>query len=197
MTNTETQDIMDEAIKELPMVLNSNELYKTFIGLTNIERVKEEDFVLRELLKGTSKKQIIVALTAKYPEMAFSYIDLEKFIARNQEVVQAMGKEVTLSARRHLQAREKCSEMLAGLAMYTQQLILNFQEDGDNTNTVGAIRALNSTLENYMKLEGMIGTQPEGGKVINVINTISEKKGSLRERVHSVNFAEEKDGKVQ
>lgn len=197
MTNTETQDLMDDTVKELPMVLSSNELYKSFIGLTNIERVKEEDFVLRELLKGTSKRQIITALTAKYPEMAFSYIDLEKFIARNQEIVQAMGKEVTLSARRHLQAREKCSETLAGLAMYTQKLILDFQEEGDNTNTVGAIRALNSTLENYMKLEGMIGTQPEGGKVINVINTISEKKGSLRERVHSVNFIEEKDGKVQ
>lgn len=192
--NTETEAIMGEVVEEhLPTVLSANDLYKSFIGLTNIERVKEEDYVLRALLRAESKKKIIETLSAKYPDMKFHYEDLERFIARNQEVVQAMGKEVALTARRHLQAREKCSDVLAGLALYTQKLITELREEGDNTNTIGAIRALNTTLENYMKLEGMIGTQQqEGGKVINIINTSGEKRG-LRDKVHSVNFSEETD----
>lgn len=193
-TKNEAELAIQEVMDNLPARINVNELYNQFIGLTHIEKVHEEDYVMRELLKGKTRGEIIGVLKAKYPDTPFSYADIDKFMARNQEIVKAMGKEVTLTARRHLEAKAQCSEMIAGLALYTQKLIQDFRSEGDNTNTVAAIRALNTTMETYMKLEGMIGTQAEGGKVINVINTLSENKASLRDRMHNANFIELKEG---
>jgi valyl-tRNA synthetase len=187
---TDTQKVVEEVLDTLPVVVGVNELYRQFLGMTNIERVHEEDFVLREILRGRSKNEIIEKLKAKHPEEKFNYEDLERFMARNNEVVKAMGKEVSLTARRHLEAKAHCSEMLAGVALYTQKLIQDFRSEGDNTNTVAAIRALNQTLENYMKLEGMVGNSNEGGKVINVIQNISDKKARLKDRIHNANFVD-------
>lgn len=178
-------EVMDRAV-----AIDANILYKQFIGLTNIERVGEEDFVLDQLMRGKSKNKIIEMLSAKYPDTKFNYDDIERFMARNQSVVEAMGHEVTLSARRHLDARKKCAEVLAGVALYTQNLIQDYNMEGDRTNTVAAIRALNTTLENYMKLEGMVGPSQEGGKVINIIETMSDGKSRLRDKIHNANFAE-------
>jgi len=198
MTRTKAEKQIKKTLDNLPVVFGVNDLYKAFIGMTNIEKAREEDFVLREVMRGKKKNEIINVLKVKHPDMKFNYDDLEKFLARHKEIVQAMGKEVSLSAKRHLTAKAECSEMLAGLALYTQKLIQDFNNEGDHTNTVGAIRALNTTLENYMKLEGMIGTQQEGGKVVNIINTISDRHKGVADRVHSANFTvvDDDDGKV-
>jgi hypothetical protein len=184
---------IQEVIDSLPNKIDVDELYRQFIGLSNIERVHEEDYVIRELIRGRPQTEIMNTLRAKYPDNKFTPGDMEKFLARNKEVAKAMGKELTMSARRHLEAKAQCSEMIAGLALYTQKLIQDFRAEGDNTNTVAAIRALNTTVENYMKLEGMIGNQNEGGKVINVINTMSETKIPLKDRIHNANFITIKD----
>ena len=178
--------------KKSPL-LDVNVLYKEFLGLTNIERVGKEDFVLKELLKGRSANSINTQLASEHPDYVFSYTDFEKFLARNQAVVRAMGQEVNLSARRHLEAREQCSEMLAGLVMYTQGLVKDFRDEGDNTNTVAAIRALNTTLETYMKLEGHISPKTEGSNTVNIINAVSEGKSSLKDRIHNANFVDIKE----
>ena len=195
---TDTQMTMEEAGKLLPIALDANKLYRDFIGLTNIERAQEEDFVLKRLFVGDSKNKIVEDLKAKHPDMKFSSDDFEKFLARNQDVVKQMGKEVTLSARRHLKARADCEESLAGLALYVQDMILRMKAEGDHTNEVAAVRAFNATLENYMKITGLLGQQQEGGKVINIINQVSEHKSKLREQIHNANFSDitEDDGKV-
>jgi len=196
-TNTESQMTMKKAADILPVAMDVNLLYSSFIGKTTIEEVSEEDFVIKSLYQGKTKNWIVETLKKKHPEHKFNYDDLEKFMARNRSIVEAMGKEVTLSARRHLKARVDIEENLAGLSLYVQDMVLRMKEEGDHTNEVAAVRALNTTLENYMKISGMIGPA-EGGKVINIINTLSDKKGGLRDRVHNANFVEvDEDGKVQ
>lgn len=194
---TEVEIEVDKVLDQLPAMINANDLYREFIGLTDIERFKEEDYVLRSLLRGHTRAAIIRGLQEKHPDGTFTVTDFEKFLARNQEVVKSMGKEVTMSARRHLAARAQCGEMLAGLALYTQKMITEFRAEGDNTNTVAAIRALNSTLENYMKLEGMVGPENEGGKVVNIINTISDNKTRLKDKIHNANFVDADTGDIK
>lgn len=181
-------DVMKEAADKLPAVMDANTLYKEFIGLTNIERVKEQDYVLKSLMRGKSKNEIVSFLSKKHPDYNFNYYDLEKFMARNQKIVQAMGKEVEMSARRTLEAKEQCSEMLAGLALYTQNLVKEFRSEGDNTNTVAAIRALNGTLENYMKVEGIVDSKSDQPQVVNVVNAVSEGKSRLKDKIHRADF---------
>ena len=152
---TETQKVMKKAVDMLPLALDANSLYNDFIGRTTIEEVCEEDFVIKCLYQGKTKNWIIDTLKQKHPDRKFNYEDLEKFMARNRSIVEAMGKEVTLSARRHLKARADCEEKMAGLALYAQDLVLRMKNEGDHTNEVAAIRALNTTMENYMKITGM------------------------------------------
>ena len=81
-----TADVVKDVVeKQLPTLVGATDLYKAFLGQSNVEKVKEEDWVMREILKGTSRNKIIQTLQAKYPETYFSYDDLEKFIARNNE----------------------------------------------------------------------------------------------------------------
>ena len=188
----DVDDIISEVIDRSKNAIDANVLYREFIGQSNIEKVGEEDYVLKQIMIGTSTRKILEYLKAKYPDTSFTVNDFDKFLARNREVGAYLKEKNDLSARRHLKAREQCAEALAGLALYTQHLIKDFRAEGDNTNTVGAIRALNSTLENYMKLEGLVGADQEGGKVVNIINAVSEKKSSLRDRVHNANFVDKK-----
>lgn len=186
---------IDLFMENLPAHISVNELYNQFIGMTNVERVHEEDFVLRSVLRNKSKNWIIETLKKKYPDTKFNYDDIERFLSKNRDVVKAMGKEVGMSARRHLEARAQCSEMLASVALYTSKLVQDFRSEGDNTNTVGAIRALNSTLETYMKLEGMTSNENEGGKVVNIIQTMSDGKSRLKDKIHNANFTDVDDEK--
>lgn len=203
-----TEDVVKEIMqRKLPTLVGANDLYKAFLGETNIERVKEETYVMKELLKGTTKNKIIETLKAKYPDYSFNYDDMERFIARNDEIVAAMGQEATLLARRHLEAKTQCHEHLAAVALFTEKLIEKYDREDDRTNTVAAIRVLNQTLENVMKLQGHL--QPDQQtNVINLVNAASSNKGKLKDRLrHRADFINEinieatevkdEDGKVQ
>lgn len=189
MSDKKASEVMREAADKLPTVMDANTLYNEFIGMTNIERVKEEDYVIKSLMRGKSKNEIVDFLSKKHPDHNFNYYDLEKFMAKNHKLVKAMGQEVEMSARRTLRAKEECSEMLAGLALYTQNLVKDFRAEGDNTNTVAAIRALNGTLENYMKVEGIIEKKSDQPQVVNVVNAVSEGKSRLKEKIHRADFS--------
>lgn len=189
----DVESVIAEVIDRSKNVIDANVLYREFIGQSNIEKVGEEDYVLKQVMLGTSTSKILGYLKTKYPDKTFSMNDFDKFLARNREIAAYLQSKTDLSARRHLKAKEQCAEALAGLALYTQHLVKDFRAEGDNTNTVAAIRALNTTLENYMKLEGFTGPENEGGKVVNIINAVSEKKAGLRDRIHNANFVNNKD----
>ena len=178
--------------------IDANILYREFIGMSNIERVGEEEYVIKQIMVGTSFSKIREYLKAKYPDYSFTTNDFDKFLARNREIADYLREKNDLSARRHLKAKEQCAETLAGLALYTQSLVKDFRAEGDNTNTVAAIRALNTTLENYMKLEGLINPV-ENNNTVNIVNAFSERKTNLKDRVHKASFVDAKvvdNGKV-
>lgn len=188
---TDVENLVSEVMSKSKTALDANILYREFIGQSNIEKAGEEEFVIKQVMIGTPIAKILQVLKAKHPDVSFTYNDFDKFLVRHYEIGEYLREKNDLSARRHLKAKEQCAEALAGLALYTQSLIKDFRAEKDNTNTVGAIRALNTTLENYMKLEGFVGTE-DNKPTVNIVNAFSERKSGLRDRVHNANFVDAK-----
>jgi len=188
---TNVENVVAEVLSKSKTGLDANILYREFIGQSNIEKFGEEEYVIKQVMVGTPIAKIVQFLKAKHPDGTFTYNDFDKFLARHHEIGQYLKEKNDLSARRHLRAKEQCAEALAGLALYTQTLVKEFRQEGDNTNTVAAIRALNTTLENYMKLEGFVGNE-DNKPTVNIVNAFSERKSGLRDRVHNANFVDAK-----
>ncbi len=190
--------VKDIITKKLPNLPEINNLYKSFIGMTNIENVGEEDFVMRELLRGTTKTQICELLKAKYPDTTFGLSDIDKFMARNDEIVLAMGKKINMSARRHLQAKTQLLERMASLALFTEKIIEEYHSKQDHPSTIAAIRAASDVLDKIGKIQGH--TQPDNQtNIINVVNSISDSKtkSKILHKIHEANFVDANDGKIQ
>lgn len=200
---TKDKDQRDEIAEvvedKLPSLVSANALYDAFIGMTNIEHVQEEDFVMKNLLRGKSKNWVITQLENKHPDYSFSYNDLEKFLSKNPEIVEAMGKKAENAVVRYFNSKQKMVNKIASLAAYTEQLIPQLRHEADNANAVSAIRAYKDILKTYMDLEGYTKSDVEGGKVVNIIQQMSEdKSSSLKDRIHNANFSnfDDNDGVI-
>lgn len=188
MVDKQTENAVEEVIDNVPNIVNANTLYNAFIGMTNIERVKEEDFVFKQLLAGVPKNTICKQLKEKHPGYSFNHYDIEKFLTKNPDIVAAMGKKVESAVVRYYNSKEKLADKITQLAAYTESLIPQLREEADNKSAIAAIRAYKDILETYMKLEGYTRSD-EGGHVINVVQQMSEgRSSSLKDRIHNANF---------
>lgn len=151
------------------------DLLVEFRKKTGIEEYKEEDFVLRELVRGTPMKHICEKLNQKHPEHNFSITEFKTFLDRNKEIVKSLENSMTNVSRRHLAARTQVEEEMADLYLFTKELLKKFNNEGDNNATLGAIKALNLTLVNYCKLVGMGGFN-NSGVTTNIEVNVGEKR---------------------
>jgi len=192
------KEIIETDFSSLP---KAYDLYVEFLGKSEIEKHKEEDFVLRELLRGTKEKIILDTLKTKYPEelQCFTKKDLLKFIERNKEITTYLERDRNITARRHIEAKTQVLETLAGLSKYTERMIIELREEKDNTNAIAAMRVLIQTLKNVSELQGFIKSPEDGQPVKNIINIISDKY-DLKDKAHRAEFKildnEDIDGKV-
>lgn len=182
-------EIQDQLEFDLPVIRNADSLYNAFIGMTLIEKVKEEDFVLKSLLRGVTKNSILRQLKDKHPDTKFNRLDLDKFLSKNPEVFRAMGKTVEKAARRYLQSKEDVNEQMASVIMYTQSLIPELKAEGDNTNTIAAIRALQSAIVSYAQMEGF--TTSDNKVQVNIVQQLSEGRTNIRDKVKDVDYTVE------
>ena len=74
--------------------IDANILYREFIGMSNIERVGEEEYVIKQIMVGTSFSKIREYLKAKYPDYSFTTNDFDKFLARNREIAGTPNMEL-------------------------------------------------------------------------------------------------------
>ena len=132
----------------------AQELYYQFIEQSLIEKCKEEDEVLRRVMRGEDHKTIIEYLKNKHPGMNFNKRDFEKFLARNREVVRELESSDDRLKQRHLLAREDCAAKLYDVAVMAESLIREYHDKEDHKSTLTALKVLNSTLMNYSKILG-------------------------------------------
>ena len=186
MSKDRVKDIIETDFSKLP---NANELYKEFVSISEIEKVKEEDFVIDQLMRGRTKSSIIKELSMKHPTNSFSDYDMTKFLDRNDQIVKELEKQKTQLARRHLNAKVKIEEEMAQMFLYTKKLVDEYRSQGDNNNTVAALRTAMDMMVKYSKLAGFYG---EDAKVKeptkNVINIITDQKANIAKKIVKANF---------
>lgn len=192
-------DIVKDIIENRFKIPRSLDLYKEFLGKTQIEIYKEENQVIKKLIRGDTKKKIIEDLKTRYPDGRFSYDDMDKFIERNDEIHKLLKIDKTSLSKRWLKAKAECMEELAQLAFYTKSLIPKLQEEGDNNNTMKAISEFRKTLMDFMQLEGHIMPGNQVNTQINIEgDRLSTLRQGLRNRAHKADFVikQEDDDKV-
>jgi len=185
---TKVDEILQTNYMNLPATAD---LFREFIKISNIEKCKEEGFVLREMLKGKKPNEIIKALRRKHPDYYFDHNDFNRFLERNKEIRDILEKENKVVARRFKAARAEVEEIMKDLLLFNKELIRDLYNKEDDTNLIAAIRALNQTIMNYAKLAGYLDESEK--RNVNIVNLISDRfEGErLRDRIHRADFKED------
>lgn len=184
-----SNDPVRDLIKEKFKLPRSLQLYKEFLGKTEIEQCKEEDEVIRKLVKGDTKISIIEYLQKRHPQGKFDYIDLDKFIERSDEIHDILKIDNTSLARRWLKTSANLADELADVAFYTKSMIPELRAQGDNSNAIKAINTLNTLLMNVGQVQGLLAPQTQINQQINVVPTgIEAIKQRFKEKGHKADF---------
>ena len=184
-----SNDPVKDLIKEKFKLPRSLQLYKEFLGKTQVETYKEEDEVIRRLVKGDTKISIIEYLQQRHPEGRFDYIDLDKFIERSDEIHEILKKDTTSLARRWLKTSADLADELADVAFYTKSMIPELRAQGDSSNAIKAINTLNTLLMNVATVQGLLAPQTQVNTQVVVNPTgVESVKQRMREKAHQADF---------
>lgn len=185
---TKVDEILQTNYTNLPATVD---LFREFIKISNIEKCKEEGFVLREMLNGKKPNEIIKALRRKHPNYYFNHNDFNRFLERNKEIRNILEKENKIVARRFKVARAEVEETMKDLLLFNKELIRNLYNKEDDTNLIAAIRTLNQTIMNYAKLAGYLDESEK--RNVNIVNLISDRfEGErLKDKIHRADFKED------
>jgi len=183
-------EILNTDFSKLPKAVD---LYKEFVKKSNIEQCGEEEFVLRKILDGCSKKQIIDGLRVKHPKKKFTVVDFDRFVERNKELMATLTKDQSVTAKRHLSARAHVEEKLAGIIIFTENLIKEYHADGDASSTLSALQVLNKSLMNYSKLSGFLEQKTDNRDENKVIDVVTNTHERLTEKIHYADFKMSED----
>ena len=186
MAKTQVDKILDTDFSKLP---SARDLYTEFLRETEIEKYKEEKYVIAELMKGKTKKSIVHELSLMHPPGVFNVTDLNGFIERNKELTSKLEREKKALSRRHLDAKVKIEEELAELAMYTKTLIKKYDEQGDNASTINAIKTLSDLIMRFGKMAGYLDAPSNNSEKTNIIQIISENKSDVASKLVEANFS--------
>jgi len=174
--------LRDEQYSKLPSIQDT---MREFTAETQIEKTKSEDFVMKGIMDGKSKTEIVGILNNKHPEINFTTSDINKFLERNSQFVRELEKKNTSTVRRHLVAKTECEEYLANIARFTEKLVVKYDEKGDSTSTIQAINALNNTLRTYLKLMAYGGFSPKNNETNIQVNIDSPQEKGFKKTLEA------------
>ena len=169
------------------------DILDTFREQTKIEKVKGEQLVVNEIIKGTTHIEICRLLEGDNPGKTFVQDDIKQFLERNRDIVKTLEKNKNILTRRHLNAITQVEEELGGLYLFTKKMLKKFEAEGDNSATLGAIGALNKTLVNFAKLKGFGAFAPKEAIQTNIEINVGEKRNA---KTLEANFKLVKDGEI-
>lgn len=155
---------MVDLIKETSR--DSNETFMVMLKemqtLNIIATLKEEDIVIRGILRGRGISSILEDLQKKYPEEKITRRDVEEFILLYKDIIFSQKTDIEKGyTRRLLKSKEGLTNQMADLASKATQMIDRYDEQGDNTNAVGALRAAADIFMKFAKVEGLVKDSPE------------------------------------
>jgi len=139
-----------------------NDLLMVVRDINIISVLKEEDNVVRDIIRGKSIKSITDNLKIKYPNENINDNTIKKFITLYQDVLFEAKENVMKGyKRRIIKTQEGLTNQLISLANTTKMLSEKYDKEGDNSNAVAAIRTSADILMKFAKVQGLATDQPE------------------------------------
>ena len=184
-------------LKEFDTYTPVNMLYKEFIGKTYIEKYKQEDFVIKEIVRGNTINNIARQLNERVPNVVSTVTwtnDIQKFMERSDELLLYFERDRNDLAKRHLDAKAKVEEQLAELALFTKKLIIEANNKGEIANSISAVNALVKVYQQYNLLTGFgggtgpVSGDPSRNQTNILINIGDTKMESLKDRANKADF---------
>lgn len=156
--------------------------------ISKLSILKEEDNIIRAMIRGKSKSKILAELQERHPDENITKRDLEDFLYLYKDVFMDEAKKLqTAYGRRLIKQQEGLTNELIDLALKTKRLVDKFEEEGDNTNTVGALRVAADIFMKVGKVSGIFEEKPEVNinmqmdkMILEASNKDSDFKKSLR-----------------
>jgi len=175
--------------------LDANDLYREFVGKTIIETNREENNVLRMLMHGVSKTEILKRLNEKHKkeDVVFNKGDLERFLSRNTQIITYFQDDKTKLVKRHLEARAGVEETMRDLLLFTQHHLNKANEEGDTRTVNDTVRTLLDVLKGYSRIRGWFDEAPKQAVQVNITEEVARRKSDLIRRVVEADFKVENE----
>ena len=181
-------------IKDLTTSVEQGATYDVMLEemqrLNKIAVLKEEEYVIRSVLRGRSISSVIRDLRKKYPKDNIQRKDLDEFMALYKEVIFHKYTDIEKGyVRRLLKSQEGLTNELVDLAIKAKLMTNKYDEAGDNANAVGALRTTADIFMKFAKIQGLANDQPEinvNMQMDKVITEVTAGDSAFRQSVMNV-----------
>jgi hypothetical protein len=131
-------------------------------SLDKIAVLKEENNVIRKMLRGVSKTQILKDLKQDHPYENITMRDLDSFLILYKDILYNEKTDIEKGyVRRLLKSKEGLTNELADLALKAKHMTDKYDAEGDNGNAVAALRTAADIFMKFAKVEGLAVDRPE------------------------------------
>jgi len=169
---------------------NITELIASLRLPNKIERVQEEDFVIRSFLRHGVIAKIVRDLNTMHKDIKFTTTDITEFIFEYKE---AITKEISVKRksanRRILKTKEGLTQELLDLAELAKNLAIKYDAADDHSAAISAIKAASDIFFRNAKLEGLLDESTTiniNTQMDKMVQNISTESSSFKDAVLSV-----------
>jgi len=190
---------MNEYAKDLTPIereITPETMLKELQTLNKISLLGEEDNVIRGILRGKSKKQIIDDIKLRNKNEKINETDIDNFMILYKDVLYSEKADMEKAYTRNLiKSQVGLTNKLIDLANQADLLIKKYDEQGDNSNAVNALKAAADIFMKVGKVQGVFVETPEVNinmKMDKMVNNITSKDSEFKKTILKVLEDEEK-----
>lgn len=130
--------------------------------LDKIALLKEEDNVIRAVIRGNPRTKILKQLQDKYPNEQITANDIDNFLLTYRDIIKKESVDIEKTyVRRLIKSKAGLNNELIDLALQAKDMARRYDADGDNSNAIAAVRTVADILMKFAKVEGLTTEQPE------------------------------------
>ena len=181
---------MGKVIDLVSSTTKALDIVKNLQGMNKIAVLKEDDFVIRSIIHGKSMNSILNELKQRNPSENISKTDVDKFIVLYKDILYHQKTDIEKGyVRRLIKSQEGLSNKLVDLATMTQELASKYDEQGDNTNTIGAIKAAADIFMKVGKVQGVFNENPDihvNMKMDKIVQEITTIDSDFKNKIKSI-----------
>lgn len=158
--------------------------------LNKIAMLKEEDEVIRRIIRGNSRANVLKYLQEKYPNEKINRNDVDDFLLLYRDILYHEKTNIEKHyVRRLIKSQEGLTNQLIDLATQATSMANRYDSDGDNSNAVAAIRTAADIFMKFGKVQGLTKEQPDiniNMQLDKIVNEVSNKDSNFKSSLKSI-----------